>query len=89
MLLNLFIFGSEFMHGIQVGDVVSNENKNAWKNKVELFLTLSLRGCFLDYTCHDNVWVNSQLGISSIQLEPAGSCSCGVNELFSDKVQHA
>lgn len=72
---------------VKVGEAGSNE-KNSWKNKVEPFLTLSLRGCLLDYICHDNVWVNSQLGICSIQLEPIGACSCGVTESAADKVTH-
>ncbi|KAK3912926.1 Vacuolar protein sorting-associated protein 13B [Frankliniella fusca] len=78
------IYIDDLAFNLRVGENSSNDG-NSWKNKAEPFLTLSLRGCLLDYICHDNLWVNSQLGISSIQLEPVGSCSCGLSESAPDK----
>lgn len=78
------IYIDNLAFNLRVGDSGSNDG-SSWKNKAEPFLTLSLRGCLLDYICHDNLWVNSQLGISCIQLEPVGACSCGMNESAADK----
>ncbi|KAJ1522739.1 hypothetical protein ONE63_001898 [Megalurothrips usitatus] len=81
------IYIDDLSFNLRVGDSSSTE-RNTWKSKVEPFLTLSLRGCLVDYTCHDNLWVNSQLGISSVQLEPVGLCSCGISEPVLDKQVH-
>jgi hypothetical protein len=50
------------------------------KVKFNPFLVIHLQGCFLDFIMHGAGWLNVQIGMSQVTVEPHGNCFCGVKE---------
>lgn len=50
------------------------------KVKFNPFLVIHLQGCFLDFVMHGAGWLNVQIGMSQVIVEPHGNCFCGVKE---------